>query len=347
MSETMKSVAVLSAGDVRIVHDVPVPTLSPYEALVRIHACGFCNGTDSQIIAGTLTKEEGMGEYPTILGHEAAGEVVKLGEKVRHIRLGDRYIRPNLKPDQLNGYSKTYGNMSEYGVVVDRKAMLEDGYAEKDLPFPDSMGAIPRDFDYADGGVLLSLLECHSAVENFGIRAGMDVLVYGAGPMGLGMLSFIRQKGVNSLTVVDGEADRLAHAAAVAKVDRTIDFTKEKTAEVLEGRRFDVVLDCVGLTSIILEATKFLKPGGKVGVMGVLKSDDFVLDLSRLQNNTSLQMLNFPYRRFDSLGAVLELIRQGKINPKDYYSHVMPVEEIHKAIELVHSKQAFKVILTF
>jgi len=347
MKEKMKAIAVTSAGNVSIVNDVPVPVPDEYEALVRIHSCGFCNGTDIQIIDGILTKEEGMGDYPTILGHEAAGEVVSLGRKVRYIKPGDRFIRPNLKPERLGGYSRTYGNMAEYGLVADWKAMLEDGFTEEELPFIGSMGQIPGDFDFVDAGVLLSLSECHSAVENFNIQSGMDVLIYGAGPMGLGMMSFIRKKTSGFLGVVDGIQSRLVHAANVVDIDKTIDYTTQNIEAVIGGRSFDVVIDCVGSTEIILQGTKQLKQGGKLCAMGVLKSNDFMIDLSRLSNNTSLHMLNFPYNRFASLNTVIKSIKSGDIKPKDYYSHVFYFEEIEKALELTRTKQVFKAVLTF
>ena len=102
--EMMKAVAVLSAGDVRVVDDVPKPVPGEYEALIRVHACGICSGTDSQIVAGTL--ETGFGGFPTVLGHEGAGEVISAGSKVRHIQVGERFIHPNLRPDAGNGYTK-------------------------------------------------------------------------------------------------------------------------------------------------------------------------------------------------------------------------------------------------
>ena len=58
-------------------------------------------------------------------------------------------------------------------------------------------------------------------------------------------------------------------------------------------------------------------------------------------------MHNLPYRRFDSLEPVLDLIAKGVIDPKNYYSHIMPVEQIHEAMRLIQEKKALKVILTF
>ncbi len=346
MKKTMKAVVVKEPNIVEVVDNIPVPQVGEYEALVKIHACGFCNGTDYHIIDGTLTKEGGMGEYPTILGHEGAGEVVELGSKVRHIRIGDRYIRPNLPKDPGLGYSRTYGNMAEYGLVADRKAMLEDGFLPDELPYTDSQGEFPRDIDFVSGGVLLSLCECHSSVEHFGITKGSRVLIYGCGPMGLGMLRMIKLKEPSLIVSIDGVSDRV-ELAKRAGADMAIDFSKEDPDEVLGGQRFDFVVDCVGRSSIVISGSHRLVQGGKLCCMGVLQAGDCMIDASKLQNNTLLHMHNFTYKRFDSLTPVLELIKAGRLNPKDYYSHVLTIGDIHEAMRLVKSKEALKVILSF
>lgn len=344
MKDTMKAVVVTGPDAMEILHDIPVPQPGPYEALVKIRACGYCNGTDTHIIEGTLTKEGGMREYPTILGHEGAGEVVALGEKVRYIEIGDRFIRPNLPP--LSGrYTRTHGNMTEYGLVADKKAMREDGYSEEELPYNDSQGQFPRTMDFCDAGVLLSLLECHSSIEHFGICKGSKVLIYGCGPMGLGMLRMIKLKEPEFVAVIDAQKDRLEMAQRVG-ADLVINFREEDTDAVLNGIKFDFVVDCVGSSAIVIEGSHRLKQGGKLCGMGVLKSTDSMIDASKLQNNTTLHMHNFTYNRFGSLDAVLELIEKGLLDPKDFYSHVMPMEEIHKAKELVKNKQTLKVVLT-
>jgi len=345
MKETMKAVVVKGPGIVEIENNIPIPEVGEYEALVKIRACGYCNGTDSHIIAGTLTKEGGMGDLPTILGHEGAGEVVKLGSKVRHIKLGDRFIRPNLPKNPAPGYSRTYGNMSEYGLVADKKAMLEDGIPEADIPYNDSQGQFPKDIDFVDGGVLLSLLECHSSIEHFGICSGSKVMVYGCGPMGLGMLRMIKLKNPALLVAVDCLESRL-NMALDAGADKVIDFSKEDIDAALNGEKFDFVVDCVGSSKIVTEGSHKLKQGGKLCGMGVLKSNDCMIDASKLQNNTTLHMHNFTYKRFDSLEAVLQLIQDKKLDPKNFYSHVLPLSEINRAVEMVKNKEVLKIVFT-
>lgn len=345
MERFMKSAAVLEAGRVQIVEDVPIPRPEGYEALVRVHACGFCNGTDFQIINGTLPAHEGMQPFPTLLGHEGAGEVVELGPRARHIRLGDRFLHPNLRSDPGNGYSKTYGGMSEYGLVVDYQAMREDGY-EGPLPFSGKCAKVPRTWEYTDIAMLLSLSESLSAAKNFAVGSGTRVLVYGAGPMGLALMKYMRLLGAKEIVAVDRLDGRLERAGRICGVDRAVNTAREDLRAALGGRRFDVAVDAVGASEILLEASSFLKPGGRVGSMGVLRRGDTRVDITRLKNNTMIQLLNLPDGEYAVMEENIRMIEEGRIDPRQFYSHVLPLEEIGTCLELVRRKEALKVILT-
>ena len=347
MNEKIRAAVVIEPGKVKIVHDVPKPVPGEYEALVRNHTCGFCSGTDMQIINGTMEKEEGLGAYPTILGHESSGEVVQLGSKVRYIEIGDRFLHPYMHMNPGGGYTRTYGCMCDYGLVADHKAMMEDGFTTEDLPYKNIFGRLPKDMDFCDGSVVLSLIESHSAVRNFGVTVGMDVLVYGAGTMGLSIVSFLRIAGVRSITLVDGNDNRLNKAIEIAQVEKTINYRQSDVEKKLKGMLFDAAIDVAGSTQVLLQASNHIKPGGKVCSLGVLKKADRIIDIKKLKNNTSLHMLNNPYKCYDSLNEVISMISKGIINPKNYYSHVMPIEDIERGIELIRNREALKVIFTF
>lgn len=337
----MEAVAVVEPNNITVVKDVPIPVINGYEALVKVAYCGFCNGTDMQIINGTMQ----FNNYPLILGHEGAGEVIEIGKKVRYIEIGDRYIHNNLYPDAGNGYGKAHGGMAQYGIVVDHKAMLEDGYTVSQLPFYKKQGKFPKDLSFKDGAMLLTLCECMSAVRNFGIKEGAEVLIFGAGPMGTAVAAYSKLAGASKVVMVDGIRDRLEYAKRVAQVDETINFNEVKVEEAVGGRLFDIAVDAVGLTSVILQASSFLKPFGRVGAMGVLKNYDCQLDMRQLKNNTMVQMLNFPYGEYDILNENAQLIRTGKIKTSDYYSHIMPINKINQVVEMVKNKEALKILI--
>ena len=340
----MKAVVVESKGVLAICDDVPMPVIGPYDALVRIETCGFCNGTDTRIINGELTREQKFEPYPTVLGHEAAGIVLEVGSKVRNIAVGEKRIAVRGSNTAGTRYSSTHGQMAEYGMISDWPVIAAAG-----LPVPDeawtSPALLPDDFDLVDAGVLLPLCECMSAVRHFGIGPNTDVLIYGAGPMGLALMQYMRIEGAKSITCIDNVPSRLEAAKRIAKVDRVINFSTENVNSVLKNELFDRVVDAVGLSSVVNEASHRLRPFGTVCSLGVLRKDDNTVNLTTLKNNTRVHMLNFPYKEYDVLDENIDLIRRGLVNPKDYYSHILPMEQVEEALRLVNEKQAVKVIL--
>ena len=340
----MKAVVVESKGVLALRDDVPAPVIGPYDALVRIETCGFCNGTDTRIINGEMSREQGLQPYPTVLGHEAAGIVERIGGKVKNIAVGEKHI--GIKGADTGGsrYSSTHGQMAEYGVICDWAAKAADGFP---LP-PDARlkpSRLPDNFDLVDAGVLLPLCECLSAVRHFGIGPETDVLIYGAGPMGLALMQYMRIEGAKSITCVDSVPSRLEAAKRIANVDRAINFSIDNVDAILEGVFFDRAVDAVGLSSVISEASGRLKPFGAVCSLGVLRKDDNTVNLSALKNNTRVHMLNFPFKEYDVLDENIDFIRRGLIDPKNYYSHVLPMAQVEEALRLVNEKQAIKVIL--
>lgn len=184
----MKGIVVTEKNVVKVANDIPVPELGPYDCLCRVRACGFCTGTDFGIIHGLTTAAQGFRGYPTVLGHEGAGEVVEVGEKVRHIKVGDRFIHPNLRPDVGNGYTKTYGGMAQFGLVCDQQAMVEDGVCKpEEVPFYKKQGRFSDKIDFVDAALLLSLCECHSAAttDSVPLVFGNDVKRLQSDPVGL------------------------------------------------------------------------------------------------------------------------------------------------------------------
>lgn len=355
----MKGVIVTEQGKIRVVSDIPLPSPGDYDALVRVRSCGICNGTDLQYIDGT--EKETLAPYPTVLGHESAGEVVALGKKVRYIQLGDRFIHTNLREDTGSIYTKTHGAMAEYGLVPDIRAIMEDGYTVEEVPSvtgygtrvytyqdgPLVNGKIGADMDLITAGVFQSLCECLAAVINFSVREGSTVLIYGCGPMGIAVMRFCKLFGAAETVAIDCVPERLAMAKTLGMADLVINFQSEDVRQILGKSLFDIVIDAVGSSKILIEGSHYCKPAGSIGAMGVLRRGDSSFDVQRLKNNTKLHMLNLPYHSFASLDILQEMIRAGKINPNSFISHIMPVDDVQKGVDLLREHKAFKVILTF
>ncbi len=124
MADTMRSVAAIGGGQVELVRDVPMPEIGPYEALVKIRRCGFCNGTDFHIIRGEMAGP--VGELPTLIGHENVGEIVQLGSKVRNLKVGDIWLNVPFRLMPGTRYTKTWGAMSDYARLTGHTGAIRE-----------------------------------------------------------------------------------------------------------------------------------------------------------------------------------------------------------------------------
>lgn len=342
MFEKMKAVAAMERGKTEIV-EIPRPVPGDYECLTKILYCGICNGTDLKLIHDKVADRKIP--YPTVLGHESVGRIVTVGKKVRYWHVGDRVVSPI--GTAVPGFYCHFGQMAEYGITHDIRAMMEDGV---DLgtqpPVPDYRGKlIPDGMRYRDAVMLLTFKENYSALKNFGFQPGMDVLVCGDGPVAMGIARIAKALGAGSVRCTGHHDNRLEHIYACAKVDGVINSRKEKPEEVLAGQKLDMIVDAVGDLESDRALAPLLKPGGIIGLYGVLSKERANTNLFDWPNNIRLHMLNWPYGEHRSHEAVVELVKRGELVPEQYYSHVLPMEEAGRGFELVAGREAFKVIL--
>jgi threonine dehydrogenase-like Zn-dependent dehydrogenase len=352
----MKAVAVLEpAKPAKIACvDIPEPPVSDYECLVRVHACGICSSTDLKIAHGEHPVVPDFPlRYPLILGHEGAGEIVKIGKKVRSFKVGQRVVCP-VVGFGIPGcnYHMGYGGMVEYSKAADYRVMKEDGIADFMVDScPEEIDFItkvfPDNIDYVDATMILSFKENYSALRNFGVKEGMDILIFGDGSICMGLCLFLRSYRVNSVTVIGHHDERLANIKDVSHPDLLINSNKKNIGDRLKNKKFDIVIDAVGSMEIVRQGAGLLKPGGKVCVYGVLAEGKSTLDLYGIPNYTAVQIMSYPYKEHRTHADIIELMRRGLVRPKDFYSHVLPVEQAAEGIRMLEAREAFKVILTF
>ena len=348
----MKAVLITEPHVVKVM-DVPMPVRNEYECLVEVKACGVCSSTDLKLINHDHPENpRNPMRFPAILGHEAVGRIVELGAKVRNFKIGDRVLVPfsNIGHIPDDKYDVKYGAMTEYSVAPDIIAMQEDGYdgrAYRNIADPKDFYCqkYPDDISYIDAAMILSFKETYSAVRNYNLKEGMDVLIFGDGSVGMGLAHFVNTYGVNSNIVVGHHDERLARITEIAKPSMTVN-SKAGEMEKIDGMKFDVVVDAVGSTDIVRQGVRLLKPGGKVVVMGVLPKDNTTISLLDIPNYTAVMMHSFPYKEHRTQDEIIGFMRSGFLKAPDYYSHIMPIDDAPEGIRMLESREAFKVILT-
>ncbi|MGE4485750.1 MAG: zinc-binding dehydrogenase [Oscillospiraceae bacterium] len=339
----MKAIGVMSPGEIKLV-DVPKPEINDYECLVRMRACAYCNYTDTAQL--TNTHIDRNYPFPHIQGHEGAGEIVEVGKKVKNFSAGDRIVYPEGRLDPGCGFA-VVGNahFSEYCIVRDLKEMEKDGIPI-DNPFSSWPRKFPSAIEFTDAAVLSPIREQLSGVRNFGIGKGSRVLVFGDGPSGFGLAFFSKYVGAAWVGVAGHQDSRLAHAKEKGGADAVYNTNFVDPYDDIEPGSLDFVIDAAGSAEIIINASNHLKAGGKVGVYAGLRKDRRMIDFHEFANGVMLHKLFHPIHHLEVHEEVLDLISRNRLNPKDFYSHVMPMEQFKQAMDMTLSREAFKAVMT-
>ncbi|MCX5581722.1 NADP-dependent oxidoreductase [Kaistia terrae] len=313
--------------------DMPEPALGPDDVLVEVEASGL-NLLDSKIRDGAF-KPILPYKAPLVLGHDLAGNVVKVGAKVRRFKLGDAvYARPR---------------DGQIGTFAERIAVKEDDLALKPANLSMAQAAsIP----------LVGLTAWQVLVERAQIKPGQKVLVH-AGSGGVGTIAIQLAKHLGATVATTASA---ANAALVKKLgaDIVIDYRSHRFEKELSG--YDVVLNSLD-ASTLEKSLKVLKPGGKLisisgppdptfaraqGLNAVLR---LVLRLMsagiRRKAKRAGVDYSFLFMRADGeqLGQITTLIEDGTIRP--VVDRTFPFEKLNDALAYIDTGRAKgKVVVT-
>ena len=341
----MKGLIVPELGKLELVYDIPEPEMGPYDAIVQVVSCGICNGTDTKVIEGHF---KGFDTYPCVLGHEACGKIIAVGDKVRNFKVGDYVLRAKLRDSDK--YYHGWGGFSERALVTDYFARVEDG--EKGVPVSHMAEQIvPSDIDPVKAMMIITIKEVFSALNQFGVKEGKKVMINGCGPVGQAMVRFCKLLGVNGLIVSDLDEERLKKAQRLG-ADVLINPAKQDVVSAVKAvypSGVDLFIDAVGINSLINTGFQVIKFNGKICVYGISPKTCAEIDWEKAPYNWNIQFVQKPTfpEEYAVHNRVVEFVRSGAINLDDFVSHVLPVEAFEEGFRLSRSKQATKVALTF
>ena len=323
--------------------NVAAPDPNPYQCLCRVEACATCTGTDQKHIQGKLPFPN---NYPGILGHESVGRVVALGSKVRNHKKGDFFLRPSAvyPGEKLGELYSVWGGFSEYGLVTDTKALLEDDPNAEINPYCHFQQLIPDyiEISAADATALITLKEAASLVVNAGVKQGVSVVILGAGSVGISMCKFAKMMGA-SVIVVARRDEQLVYAETIIGADVVVNSSNVDVAdaiiEITDGAGVDRIIDTSGSPELLAAAAKALSDGGKVVPYGMPETAGAVesaISDKIILGAQPAEALAHEY--------VLGAVRLGLLDPSKFYSHRLPFKDIVRGFEMLKTKEAFKVV---
>jgi alcohol dehydrogenase len=294
------------------------------EALVRVHRIGIC-GTDYSGYLGKMP----FFSYPRIPGHELGVEVLAVGEGVANVRPGDQCsVEPYMNCQECFPCRRGNGNCCENLKVLG--VMMDGGMRERFvLPARKLHPSAKLSHDQ------LALVEtlaigCH-AVNRGNPQSGDNVLVVGAGPIGLSVIEFVRLSGARCI-VLDLNPQRLEFCREKMGVKHTIlshgDGTElEELKSMTDGALAQVVIDATGSNRSMGTALGYCGFAGRLVYVGITQQEvSFphapVMHRRELTLLASRNALPPDFRR------IIRLIEDGRIDTRPWITHHATFEEM-------------------
>jgi (R,R)-butanediol dehydrogenase/meso-butanediol dehydrogenase/diacetyl reductase len=322
--------------DLRI-EDIPEPAVEPGSVKMKVEWTGIC-GTDLHefeegpiFIPAAGHPHAITGEtLPVVLGHEFAGTVVEVGEGVTHVKVGDKVaVEPYITCDECEfckdgadglynlcqkigyyGLSGRGGGFAEYTVVDGRRA------------FP--IGDLSTEV----GALVEPLSVAHHAIARSGAKPGEAVAVFGAGPIGLFIISILRALGIEtvySIEISPIRKEKALAAGATFVLDPTQDDVVARLQAETGGLGVHRAFEAVGASPALQSALDSVRSGGTV-VNVAIWSRKAEIDLFGLTMREINLVGTSAYR--NDHAAVIKLLQSGKLQVEQFITGRIAVEDV-------------------
>lgn len=334
-------------GHVLNIHEVDDFRLDEYQrpepgakdVVIRVKACGVCGSDLTYIKLGGIHRRPG-GVTP--LGHEAAGEISYVGKDVDQLEVGQRVIiNPMMTPSYV-GSGGPEGAFTEELLV-------------RGARFGESILAIPEGLPYDIAAMTEPLAVALHGVNRMQLKPGNKAVVFGCGPIGLGMVLWLVDRGITDVVALDLAPERLERARALG-ARAAFDPSKEDLRARLidlhgSGRVFsretvgtDAWIDAAGAPNIVSDVVRMAKFQSRL-VVTAAHSKPVPLDLGAMLTTemTITTAVGYPSEMPDVIAALPRL----RERVAGLISHRFPFDQVVEAFGMAASPQSAKVMVEF
>jgi len=341
----MKGYAMLKIGSTGWV-EKDIPECGPLDAICRPLAIAPCTSDVHTVWEGAIGEREDM-----ILGHEAVGEVVKVGELVKDFKPGDKVIISAITPDWNSHEAQEGYAMHSGGMLSGWKfSNFKDGVFAEYFHVNDADGNLahlPEGMDLGAACMLSDMVPTgFHGVELADIQFGDNVAIIGIGPVGLMAVAAAAIRGAANIYAVGSRKD-CADLALEYGATHIVNYRNGDIVEQiikLNGGLVDKIVIAGGDVDTFDQAIRMLKPGGKIGNVNYLGVGDFV-KIPRVEWGAGMGHKHIvgglmPGGRLRS-EKLARLITSGRIHPEKMITHVFHGwEGVDKALMLMKDKPA-------
>lgn len=322
--------------------EVEMPVVGPNDLLIQIKKTAIC-GTDIHIFKWDEWSQKTV-PVPMVVGHEYMGVVVGMGSEVKGFTKGDRvsgeghitcgYCR-NCRAGRVHLCRNTIGvGVNRQGSFAEYLSIPAFNAFKLPANIPDNIAAI---FDPFGNAV-------HTAL-SFDL-VGEDVLITGAGPIGIMAAAVARHVGARHIVVTDVNPFRLELAKKMGAT-RVVDVSKENLTDVMHelgmSEGFDVGLEMSGVPSAVTSMFDAMNHGGKVAMLGI-PPPNMNVDWSKVIFKGLVIKGIYGREMFETWYKMASLIQSG-LDLTPMITHEMPMKDFQKGFEIMASGQSGKVVL--
>ena len=324
--------------------EVKTPKIKSDEVLIKVKTTAIC-GTDLHIWNWDNWASKTI-KPPMTIGHEFMGEIIEIGSAVEGLTIGDRVSAESHMVGQVSRNAragKLHLDPDTVNLGVDR-----DGAFAEFVSIPSrNVVQLPDSVDNEMGAILDPFGNAIHATLSFDL-VGEDVLITGAGPIGIMSAAIALHVGARKVLITDINDDRLSLAKTVCNVE-TLNPSKENMEDKMKDmglkEGFDIGLEMSGSEAALDQMIDSMLMGGNIALLG-LPSDPINLDLSKIIFKALNLKAIYGREMFETWYKGLALIDSG-LDVKNVITHSFHYTDFEKAFQLLNEGKAGKVVLNW
>jgi len=326
----MKAVQVPKAHEMQIIEQETPEIQQGDEVLVKVKRVGIC-GSDMHIYHGTNP----LATYPRVVGHEVAGEVVEVGNSVKHLKIGDHVV-----VEPINYCGECYACRKGRPNVCEKLSVFgvhEDGGMREFIVLPErQLHAVDKELDWDEAVLAEPYTIGAQAVWRGNVEKGDTVLIQGCGPIGICILKLAKVAGA-AVYMTDLNEERLAFAkesGADEVINAGRESVKERILELTSNEGANVVIDAVCLPSTVELSIDVVSPAGSVVILGFDERPSAIPQLPITKKEITIVGSRLQTNQF---GKVVSLLDSGELKSGGLITHKFSLDEVKDAFTFVEN----------
>jgi L-iditol 2-dehydrogenase len=339
--EKMKVAIYYNNNDVRI-EEMGIPEINDEELLVKVQVCGICG---SDVMEWYRIKKA-----PRVLGHEIAGDIVKVGKKVKKFKIGDRvFVSHHVPCDTCNFCQNDQHTLCH---TLHSTNFYPGGFAEylkvPKINIENGVFILPKDISYEEGAFIEPLACVVRGMKIAKMKSGNTVLVIGSGIAGILNIKYAKAMDARKIFATDIDEYRLKTAKKMG-ADVVIN-AKENIIEQVKknnnGKLANLVILCTGAPSAARQALDSIAPGGTILFFAPTEPGiEVPFPLFDLWNK-QVKMVSTYAGAPKDIEEAIKLIKLKKVKVTDMITHRLSLAETQKGFKLAaQAQKSIKIII--